>query len=245
MNRKMYWGIAALIVVLIAAGGFMYWQLSTVQQLKEELAQDQKMLEEKDKPVAANELPPAEPGKKWVPHDDHFHEVPIDAPDEWQEAPITQPALVPQTYTGPLTYHKELLEKHPVEALRLQAKERGHWSAKWIPPFPTDDTEAAAIARFIYLITYYDSIDDTTNPICQKALRNLEAWIKADRERRKELSKQLKVILSAGLDFIDMEAYKRNEWESARQNDLGKLTWSRVTEGLIIFPERESSTFTK
>ena len=245
MNRQMSWGIAALIIILIAAGGFIYWQWSQVAQFKEQLAQDEKMLEEKRNPLAENNLRPAEPGKKWVPHDDHFHEVPIDAPDEWQEAPTTQPALVPQTYTGPLTYHKELLEKHPVEALRLQAKERGHWSAKWIPPFPPDDTEAAAIARFTYLITYYDSIDDTTNPICQKALRNLEAWIKADRERRKELSKQLKVILSAGLDFIDMEAYKRNEWESARQNDLGKLTWSRVTEGLIIFPERESSTFTK
>ena len=245
MNRQMSWGIAALIIILIAAGGFIYWQWSQVAQFKEQLAQDEKMLEEKRNPLAENNLRPAEPGKKWVPHDDHFHEVPIDAPDEWNDTPITQPALVPQTYTGPLTYHKELLEKHPVEALRLQAKERGHWSAKWIPPFPTDDTEAAAIARFIYLITYYDSIDDTTNPICQKALRNLEAWIKADRERRKELSKQLKVILSAGLDFIDMEAYKRNEWESARQNDLGKLTWSRVTEGLIIFPERESSTFTK
>ena len=249
MNRKMYWGIAALIIILIAAGGFMYWQWSQVAQFKEQLAQDEKMLEENDKvqhaAVTTDEKPPDERGYKWVRHNDHFHEVPIDAPDEWNDTPITQPALVPQTYTGPLTYHKELLEKHPVEALRLQAKERGHWSAKWIPPFPPDDTEAAAIARFTYLITYYDSIDDTTNPICQKALRNLEAWIKADRERRKELSKQLKVILSAGLDFIDMEAYKRNEWESARQNDLGKLTWSRVTEGLIIFPERESSTFTK
>ena len=155
MNRQMYWGIAALIIILIAAGGFMYWQWSGVQQLKEQLAQDKKMLEQKDKPVAANELPPAEPGKKWVPHDDHFHQVPLSAPNVWQDVPITQPALVPQTYTGPLTYHKELLEKHPVEALRLQAKERGHWSAKWIPPFPPDDTEAAAIARFTYLITYY------------------------------------------------------------------------------------------
>ncbi|MCE2400691.1 hypothetical protein J4G08_07345 [Candidatus Poribacteria bacterium] len=58
MNRKMYWGIAALIVVLIAAGGFIYWQWSQVAQLKEQLAQDEKMLEEKDKLVAENNLPP-------------------------------------------------------------------------------------------------------------------------------------------------------------------------------------------
>ncbi len=83
MNRKMYWGIAALIVVLIAAGGFIYYQWSQVQQMKEELAQDAKMLEGNDKPVAKNDLPTAEPGFKWVPHGDHFHEVPIDAPDTW------------------------------------------------------------------------------------------------------------------------------------------------------------------
>ena len=236
MNRKMYWGIAALIIILIAAGGFIYYQWSQVAQLKEQLAQDEKMLEEKRNPLAENNLRPAEPGKKWVPHDDHFHEVPIDAPDEWQEAPTTQPALVPQTYTGPLTYHKELLEKHPVEALRLQAKERGHWSAKWIPPFPTDDTEAAAIARFIYLITYYDSIDDTTNPICQKAFRDSEAWYKAIHEKGRELSKR-----SDAFTYKDRvppsEEYKQYKWERARENDLSRLLWTRVTEGLIIDPE--------
>ena len=43
MNRKMYWGIAALIVLLIAAGGFIYWQWSQVQQFKKQSAQDAKM----------------------------------------------------------------------------------------------------------------------------------------------------------------------------------------------------------
>jgi len=84
MNKQMYWGIAALIIVLIAAGGFMYWQWSSVQQLKEELAQEVRELEAEKKPVAENKLPPAAPGKKWVPHGDHFHQVPIDAPDVWQ-----------------------------------------------------------------------------------------------------------------------------------------------------------------
>ena len=40
MNRKSYWGIAALIVFVIAAGGFIYWQLSEVQQFKKQLAQE-------------------------------------------------------------------------------------------------------------------------------------------------------------------------------------------------------------
>ena len=43
MNRKFHWGIVALIVILIAAGGFIYWQVSSVQQLKEQLAQDDKL----------------------------------------------------------------------------------------------------------------------------------------------------------------------------------------------------------
>ncbi|MCE2400108.1 hypothetical protein J4G08_04385 [Candidatus Poribacteria bacterium] len=167
MNRQMYWGIAALIIILIAAGGFMYWQWSQVQQLKEQLAQDEKMLEEKRNPLAENNLPPAKTGKKWVPHDDHFHEVPVDAPDVWQDAPITQPAQAPKTHTGPLTYHKELLETHPVEALRRQAEERGHPAAKWIPPFPPDDLEAQEFARNIYLSIYLDEKD----PAYEKAAR--------------------------------------------------------------------------
>jgi len=89
----MHWGIAALIVLLIAAGGFIYWQWSSVQQFKEELAQDDKWLEEENKPVAKNDLPPADPGKKWVPHGDHFHQVPIDAPDEWQDEPHDTPTV--------------------------------------------------------------------------------------------------------------------------------------------------------
>ena len=100
MTRRIHWGIAALIVILIAAGGFMYWQWSQVQQLREQLAQDEKMLEDKDKPVAENDLPPAKLGFKWVPHDDHFHQVPIDAPDAWHEpATVVEVANEPSTPT--------------------------------------------------------------------------------------------------------------------------------------------------
>ncbi len=46
MNRKSYWGIAALIVFVIAAGGFIYYQLSEVQQFKKQLAQEAAEVEE-------------------------------------------------------------------------------------------------------------------------------------------------------------------------------------------------------
>ena len=87
MNKQMYWGIAALIIVLIAAGGFMYWQWSSVQQLKEQIAQDDKLLEGKDKEQhavsKADEKPPDEPGYKWVRHNDHWDKVPVSAPNTW------------------------------------------------------------------------------------------------------------------------------------------------------------------
>ena len=39
MNRKHYWGIAALIVFVIAAGGFIYWQLSEIQDVERQQAE--------------------------------------------------------------------------------------------------------------------------------------------------------------------------------------------------------------
>ena len=211
MNRQMYWGIAALIIILIAAGGFMYWQWSQVQQLKEQLAQDKKILEQKDKLVAENDLPPAKPGFKWVPHGDHFHEVPIDAPDVWQEGtpePVAQtydnPFFEPvaQTYDGPLTFHKELLETNPVEALRLQAEERGHWSAEWIPPFPADDEEAQTFARNTYLSTYLDDADP-----------GYHKYAKAQLDQLEEINRKY----PSGTDNRDIDA---------RRYDLKKITWT-------------------
>lgn len=89
MTRRTYWGIAALIVILIAASGFIYYQWAQVAQLKEQLTQDEERFEEKDKPVAENELPPAPAGYKWVQHGDHHDLVPIDAPDTRQDSHIS------------------------------------------------------------------------------------------------------------------------------------------------------------
>lgn len=121
MTHKMFWGLGALIAFVIAAGGFMYWQWSTVQQLQKQAAQFEEMIQKEKKPVAANEPPPAAPGKKWVPHGDHFHEVPIDAPDVWQgepHEPIVQPTQIAERpkYTGELTY--EAYEKYVTEAFQ-------------------------------------------------------------------------------------------------------------------------------
>ncbi|MDE0085498.1 MAG: hypothetical protein OXU23_07285 [Candidatus Poribacteria bacterium] len=172
MHKRIATGLFVLIFALGVAIVF-YHQYTDIQQLKQEAAEAEKLLEGNEKPVAENKLPPAEPGKKWVPHGDHFHQVPIDAPDVWQgepHEPVAKEVQAKPTYTGPLTYHTELLKTNPVKALRLQSEERGHWSAEHIPPFPADDTEAQEYARNIYLINYYVSTGDESNPILGRAI---------------------------------------------------------------------------
>ena len=56
MNKR-NWGIVALILFVLAAGGFIYWQLSSVQQFKNEAAHTEKLLEEMRKPVESQALP--------------------------------------------------------------------------------------------------------------------------------------------------------------------------------------------
>lgn len=82
MNRKLYWGLAALSILIIGATVFVVVKNNTeMQQLKEELADFEKQAVERDKP------PPAPEGYKWVQHGDHHHLAPIDAPDTWQGKP--------------------------------------------------------------------------------------------------------------------------------------------------------------
>ncbi len=57
MNSKRFLGIAALTIFVIAAGVFIYWQLSSVQQFKKEAAQNEKLLEEMRKPVGSQAQP--------------------------------------------------------------------------------------------------------------------------------------------------------------------------------------------
>ena len=95
---------------------------------------------------------------------------------------------IPPEPLTPLTYNAALLEEHPVEALRQQAIERGHWSVDQIPPFPPEDLEAAALARNLYLIIYYESIGDPEHPVALKAMEEkskfthtVNAFIAADK----------------------------------------------------------------
>ena len=151
MEKKMKWGLATLMLLLGIAAVFIFLdQNAELQQLEKETAESDKLRQEHNKPqetpIAVEELPPVVPPNEH-PSGPHQHE---------DDKVHNHSPIVSQTYTGPLTYHAELLETNPVKALRLQAEERGHWSAKWIPPFPPDDTEAQEFAKATYNFIYFD-----------------------------------------------------------------------------------------
>ena len=125
----------------------------------------------------------------------HFHadgtwhgepHAPIEVPAEADPSKATgavnssQPAMA-------LTYHAELLKSDPVEALRQQGKERGHWSADYLPDFPLDDTEAMEIARAEYHYIYYSRTTPVSerhdSPEFQRASRHSISLLRAVNEK--------------------------------------------------------------
>ena len=202
MIRKKYWGLAALVIILIAASSFVYWQWLSVQQLKDQLAREAKQLEEYQKMVTENNLPPAAPGKKWVPHDDHFHEVSIDAPDTWQEEWIdTQEQSEGVEPSVEVDYPNP---DNPVQALREYAKKRGHWSAEYIPDFPPEDTEAAQVARNILIIEAHINAGNKTlygpaEVASNENIQTFERYSLSTEQRRFDLKKLTWVRLDAPL----------------------------------------------
>lgn len=209
MRNKWYWGLAAFIILLGTA--FIVITIrdrAEIQQPKEQAAETDTLLEEKDKRNAPEvvegrqPLQGASPDGHW--HDGVWHNESHDTPIA-QNVPVSQPNET-QTYDGPLTYHAELLKTNPVKALRLQAEERGHWSKDHIPPFPPDDTEAQEFARNTYLTHYYLSIDDESNSIHGKAAR---------------------AYLS---QLLTIDEYP----SGARKSDLLRITWTILDSGEVI-----------
>ncbi|MDE0637797.1 MAG: hypothetical protein OXI43_18320 [Candidatus Poribacteria bacterium] len=99
MSKKMFWGLGALIVFVIAAGGFMYWQWSEMQQLKKEAAAVEKMWEEHEKakqsaqpPIDYSKPPPGKTfanGGHW--HNGEWHDGPHKTPVVVEDVPKTEP----------------------------------------------------------------------------------------------------------------------------------------------------------
>ncbi len=169
MTKKLFWGLAVLII-LIGVSVFMLTRTTDTEPenvYKPLTPEEEELVQET---IEKAKTPTAKPGYKLVQHGDHTHEVPITETDPAPQN-VKPVSPVPKTKSGGLTYHAELLETNPVKALRLQAEERGHWSKEHIPPFPPDDLEAQEFARNRYLMHYYESIGDESNPIYGRAAR--------------------------------------------------------------------------
>ena len=169
MRKKMIWGFATLIILIIGVSVFFLMQ--NTDTAPDVIYTDREPSEIMQTPITENRPPrAARTGYKWEWHGDHWHEMPVEQTVD--DTSVAQDVPVTQTYDGPLTYHEELLKTNPVKALRLQSEERGHFSAQWIPPFPPDDTEAQTYARTEYLITYYQSIGEADTPEYKAAVKN-------------------------------------------------------------------------
>ncbi len=240
MSKKMYWVLGALILLVAAFSYVIYQQYQDIEQIEEEGKAYRQKIERMEKQQAAQKdaqkpsqdnPPPTEPGFKWVWHNDHWDKVPIGQPNAHVHHPVVvKPPLPPKAepkpkpkkalYTGPLTFHAELLKTNPVKALRLQQEERGHWSAAWIPPFPPDDTEAQEFARAVYLWRYY---------IQTYGYEKLDTP-----EYEMETKEYLKArdIYSQMLDTIDSYPY------GARKSDLMNLTWPALRDASAVSDSR-------
>lgn len=152
----------------------------------------------------------------------HFHEdgtwhgephAPIELPSKADPSKATG-AVNPSQLAMALTYHAELLKSDPVEALRQQGKERGHWSADYLPDFPLDDTEAMELARAIYDYIYYGH----TIPVSEH--HDSPEFQRAARENRRlydAINERYPLVNSDG---------SYSAWDVfARNNDLTMLSW--------------------
>ncbi len=198
MRKKMFWGVVTLIILLVGVISFVMLTRTTdteppgivVNDVPEETLDN--IRKENNRQILSTQKPPDEPGFIWEWHGDHWHKMPI--------AEVEKPVDVPKEqeikrYTGPLTFHEELLKTNPVKALRLQAEERGHVNAKWIPPFPPDDTEAQELAKAEYM-EIYNKYSDTP-----------------------------KFGIGGNSMSMMMEINKKYPHTSARNLDLSRLTW--------------------
>ena len=108
-----------------------------------------------------------------------------------------------------LTYHAALLKSDPVEALRQQGQERGHWSADYLPDFPPDDMEAMEYARAEYHYIYYGH----TIPVSEHG--ESPEFQRAAGESRRLLD-----------EINERYPITSSDWDvRARHNDLKMLMW--------------------
>ena len=116
MPNKVYWIVGIFVLSLIGLTAFMLIKnQSEIQALKEDLAQTNKQVISQKKPKTARE------GFKWIEHGDHYHEVPISAPDVWQGNDNSQIELQPtQSVKRPATLDNPVIEDKSVSEITTE-----------------------------------------------------------------------------------------------------------------------------
>ena len=175
MKKEMKWGLATLILLLGIAAVFLFIDKDTDTEPEMTLGQQTKDLLNKPRPQPQKDASSA--ASKQMPGETetgHVHEDGTVHQGTHASMQQTQPA---NTVSEEVIYpHHELLQTHPVAALRAQARDSGHWSARYIPPFPPDDVEANELARNYYIDNYYKSRNDFYNPVASKARKVISKW---------------------------------------------------------------------
>ena len=225
MSKQMKWGLATLMLLLGIAAVFLFIDKDTNTEPKMTLGQPTKDLLNKPIPQPQTH----------VHKDGTVHQGTHASQTSVQQ---TQPA---DTVSDDVIYpHHELLQTHPVAALRAQVEDSGHWSAEHIPPFPPDDEEAASLAYNVYVQIHYEGINDPYNPVVIKAWKKQRAFMDTIFEKYPGLPPGLE---KHSVKYTEAELAAQKVID-ARRNDLGRLMWPQM-ENPPPSIHRWSSTFTK
>ena len=96
MNRKLKWGLGALIILtIVVAAVILIRDQAKLRQMEADLEAAKQKVEElnskkQEQPIADNGPPPAEPGYKWVRHGDHWDKVKI-SEASFKREPLARP----------------------------------------------------------------------------------------------------------------------------------------------------------
>ena len=216
MLRRKYW--IPISVFIVAIVGVCLYMLTT------QTPKDPILIYKPVEPLPKSEVKAPEGDTSQGGHfhaDGTWHEgahEPVEVPAEVDTSEATAIAD-PSQPAMQLTYHTELLKSDPVEALRQQGKERGHWSADYPPPFPLDDTEAMEYARAIYDYIYYGHTipmsEHGESPEFQRAAGNYNRMMRTINKRYP-------------LPVTEDEMLNGDWRVWARNFDLTMLTWAVI-----------------
>ncbi len=223
MTKQLQWIIGGLALLIVGFVALQIYLFVDMQRFKEKHASPEPKTETKTEqpseqvqvPEVDKRPPPPDDGREYVWHGDHW--APVDSPHA--HTPKAPPVVEEgKTYDGALTYHAELLETYPSEALALQCEERGHWSAKWIKDYaPPDDHVAQAFAKAVYLNIYYRHLRLTTG----------------DREMSKEATRWHREVM-AHMKSFDAYQHLPESNPGGRVLALMTLAWPLDEKSIVV-----------